>query len=140
MSRLIRHEEDEMNRILSSEDEILPSSGFAVSVMDAVRREAAAPPPIPFPWKRALPGLVVAGLAVTLVLVAGIVAIAQLGRASTTARFSTSWSLSLSSFLPSATPPILHGGMGSAAIWVAMALLLAFVSVKLSMRMASGRG
>ncbi|HMD17384.1 MAG TPA: hypothetical protein VKH18_12015 [Terriglobales bacterium] len=138
MRRLIRYDEDEMNRILSSEDEILPSSGFAVSVMDAVRREAAAPPPIPFPWKRALPGLVVAGLAVGLVLVAGIVAIAQLGRASKTTWFPTSWSLS--SFLPSVTPPILHGGMESAAIWVAMALLLAFVSVKLSMRMASGRG
>ena len=48
--------------------------------MDAVRREAAAPPPIPFPWKRALPGLVVAGFALALVLVAVVVAIAQ-GRA-----------------------------------------------------------
>ena len=68
-----------MDRILSREDEILPSSGFAVSVMEAVRREAAAPPPIPFPWKRALPGLVVAGLALAVVLVAGVVAIVQLG-------------------------------------------------------------
>ena len=87
MRRLIEHDEDEINRILSREDEILPSSGFAVSVMDAVRREAAAPPPIPFPWKRALPGLVVGGIALALVLVAGVVAIAQLGRASTTAVF-----------------------------------------------------
>lgn len=46
---------DEFDRIMSQE-EILPSSGFAASVMEAVRREAAAPPPIPFPWKRALPG------------------------------------------------------------------------------------
>ena len=46
---------DEFDRIMS-EEEILPSSGFAASVMEAVRREAAAPPPIPFPWKRALPG------------------------------------------------------------------------------------
>lgn len=140
MKRLIRHDEDEINRILSREDEMLPSSGFAVSVMDAVRREAAAPPPIPFPWKRALPGLVVAGLAVVLVLIAGIVAIAQLGKASTTARFSTSWSSSLSLPLPPVMPAMLQGGMESAAIWTAMALLLAFVSVKLSMRMASGRG
>ena len=58
----IGNDEDEMDRILSGEDEILPSSGFTVSVMDAVRREAAAPPPIPFPWKRALPGLVLGGL------------------------------------------------------------------------------
>jgi len=132
MRRLIRHDEDEIDRILSGEDEILPSSGFAVSVMDAVRREAAAPPPIPFPWKRALPGLVAAGLALALALVVGVMVIAQLGRASTTALFSTS--------LPSVMPPIFHGGMESAAIWTAMALLVTLVSVKLSMRLASGRG
>ena len=43
MQQLTGHDDDEINRILSSEEEILPSSGFAVSVMDAVRREAAAP-------------------------------------------------------------------------------------------------
>ncbi len=63
IGRLMGNDEGEINRILSREDEILPSSGFTVSVMDAVRREAAAPPPIPFPWKRALPGLVAAGFA-----------------------------------------------------------------------------
>ena len=132
MRRLIRPDEDEIDRILSREDEILPSSGFAVSVMDAVRREAAAPPPIPFPWKRALPGLVAGGLALAVVLVAGIAAIVQLGRTSTTAQFSTS--------LPIGMPPIFHGGIESAAIWTAMALLATLVSVKLSMRLASVRG
>ena len=38
-------------------EDIVPSSGFTASVMDAIAREATAPPPIPFPWKRALPGL-----------------------------------------------------------------------------------
>ena len=42
--RLSGDDAGEIDRILSREDEILPSSGFAVSVMDAVRREAAAPP------------------------------------------------------------------------------------------------
>jgi hypothetical protein len=51
--------EEELDRILSAEREILPSPGFAASVMRAVREEACAPPPIPFPWKRLLPGLVV---------------------------------------------------------------------------------
>jgi len=50
---------DDFDRVMS-EEEILPSSGFAASVMEAVRREAAAPPPIPFPWKRGLPGAVFA--------------------------------------------------------------------------------
>lgn len=129
MKRLIRH--DEIDHILSREDEILPSSGFAVSVMDAVRREAAAPPPIPFPWKRALPGLVVAGFALVLVLVAGVVAIVQLGRASTTAQFSMS--------LPSLLPPIFQRNLEYAASWTVLALLVTFVSVKLSMRLASRR-
>jgi len=122
--------DEEIDRVLSREDEILPSSGFAVSVMDAVRREAAAPPPIPFPWKRALPGLVVAGFALALVLIAIVVAMAR--RASTTPQFSMT--------LPSVMPPIFHGGIESAAIWTALALLVAFVSVKFSMRLASGRG
>jgi len=122
--------QDEIDRILSREDEILPSSGFAVSVMDAVRREASVPPPIPFPWKRALPGLLVAGFALVLVLVAGVVAIAQLDKASTP-QFSIS--------TPSVMPPIFNGGIESAAIWTALALLVALVSVKLSMRLASGR-
>jgi hypothetical protein len=56
-----------------SEEEILPSSGFAASVMDAVRREAAAPPSIPFPWKRALPGLVAAGLTLALIVLVSVV-------------------------------------------------------------------
>src|ERR1700689_2643739 len=115
---------EEVDRMLSSEDEILPSSGFAVAVMDAVRREAAAPPPIPFPWKRALPGLVVAGLALALVLAAGI---SELERALTTARFSSS--------LPSVVPYIFRGGIGSAAMWIAMTLLATLASVKLSLRL-----
>jgi hypothetical protein len=52
--------ENEIDRILSTEDHILPTSGFLSAVMERVREEAAAPPPIPFPWKRALPGFVLA--------------------------------------------------------------------------------
>src|SRR5271154_3508141 len=132
MRRLIEHDiehgEDGINRVLSGEDEILPSSGFAVSVMDAVRREAAAPPPIPFPWKRALPGLVAGGLALILVLVGGVMAIVQLGKATTP-------QLSVSTL--SGMPSMFNGGLESAAIWTALALLVALVSVKLSMRLAS---
>ncbi|HXH85297.1 MAG TPA: hypothetical protein VNI35_00640, partial [Nitrospira sp.] len=54
---------DELDRILSSnDDDILPSSGLAGSVMEAIRSEATTPP-IPFPWERALPGLAAAGVA-----------------------------------------------------------------------------
>jgi hypothetical protein len=39
------------------DDTLVPSSGFAASVMDAITAQSAAPAPIPFPWKLALPGL-----------------------------------------------------------------------------------
>ncbi len=55
-----RMDDEMLNRILASEEELIPSSGFAGSVMERIREEAAAPPPIPFPWKRAIPGIVLA--------------------------------------------------------------------------------
>ena len=68
---------DDIDRILSEQEDIIPSSGFVASVMDSVRHEALTPPPIPFPWKRALPGLVVGGLTVVISLVAGFVALVR---------------------------------------------------------------
>jgi hypothetical protein len=129
MKRLREHEEDEMNRILSRDDEIQPSSGFAGSVMEAVRREAAAPAPIPFPWNRALPGAVVGALALAWVLAAGISDLARLIGAS------ASPPLSVSS--PSVMPFLFHEKMGSAAGWIVLGLVIAFVSTKLSMRFGS---
>jgi hypothetical protein len=49
-----------IDRILATEETLIPSSGFLASVMERVHEEAAVPPPIPFPWKRAVPGMVVA--------------------------------------------------------------------------------
>lgn len=119
---------DDIDRVLSREDDILPSSGFTFSVMDAVRREAAAPPPIPFPWWRALPGLVAGAAALLLVLVASLSAILRLTKESTGPQLPVS--------LPSGMPAVFHGALESAVIWTVLALLLAFVSVKLSTRAA----
>ncbi len=52
---------ERIDEILGSEPELVPSSGFAASVMERIREETAVPPPIPFPWKRAVPGFVIAG-------------------------------------------------------------------------------
>jgi len=49
-----------LDRILASEEGLAPSSGFVASVMERVREEAVAPEPIPFPWRRALPGMILA--------------------------------------------------------------------------------
>lgn len=51
---------DKLDNILASETELIPSSGFLASVMERVTEESAAPPPIPFPWKRAIPGMILA--------------------------------------------------------------------------------
>ena len=42
---------------LAAEPDLEPSSGFAASVMDAVRATAAEPPPLPFPWRRFVTGV-----------------------------------------------------------------------------------
>ena len=49
-----------LDRMLAADEEIVPSSGFLSSVMERVSEEAAAPPPIPFPWRRAVPGMALA--------------------------------------------------------------------------------
>jgi len=49
-----------LDRILATEEQLIPSSGFAASVMERIREEATAPRPIPFPWKQAIPGIVLA--------------------------------------------------------------------------------
>ncbi|HEY1342114.1 MAG TPA: hypothetical protein VGF59_31615 [Bryobacteraceae bacterium] len=56
---------EDLDRILSSEDLLQPSSGFAMDVMAAARRQAAEPAPLPFPWFR-----LAAGLAASLVIAA----------------------------------------------------------------------
>jgi hypothetical protein len=53
--------EAEIGHILASEEKLIPSSGFMASVMESVWQEAALPPQIPFPWKWAVPGILLAG-------------------------------------------------------------------------------
>ena len=48
---------DELDRILLQEPTVSPSREFTRDVMMAVHREAAAPPPIEFPWHRFLAGV-----------------------------------------------------------------------------------
>jgi hypothetical protein len=54
---------DQLDEWLQSDagaTDIVPSSGFTDRVMTAVRESAVAPPPIPFPWLRVVPWIVVA--------------------------------------------------------------------------------
>ena len=59
-----------IDRILGEDPTLTPSSGFVGSVMEAVRREAAGPEPLAFPWRRVAPGLAICLLAVVAAAIA----------------------------------------------------------------------
>src|SRR5688572_29916067 len=120
--------EDELDRVLSRKTEIVPSSGFVGTVMDAVRNEASTPPPLPFPWKRALPGLVAClGLLVWFAVESFRVPERQ---ASAPPIWSTLGS-ALGSWLPTTET--------YAAGWILVSILVTLIALKLSMRLAGGR-
>jgi hypothetical protein len=110
--------DEELDRVLRGDvEEIEPSSGFAASVMEAVRAEAEMPPPIPFPWGRAVPGFV----AVLVALVLVVVLFLRVGGGAVV------W------------PPEMVRMMGVAG-WILGGLVVALVSVGLAARMAGARG
>ena len=117
--------QEDLDRLLSSEEPIVPSSGFADVVMQAVRRETTAPPPISFPWKCVLPGLGLAGLLMVVMLFAPVPA-ARAGAA-----------LLGSTHLPTLFAAVPETTRRLGLNWLMVALLLAWASVKLSIRLAS---
>lgn len=121
---------DDLDRILS-EEQIIPSSGFAAAVMDAVRREASVLPPIPFPWRRALPGLAIA----VPLLVWALGSLTRLVTQAATARVPARVP-ALASILQT---PILQAVINAKTGWVTLALAVTLASVMFSMRLACGR-
>lgn len=71
--------QNDIDRLLTDEDKLTPSSKFLESVMAAVEREAAARRPIEFPWFRALPGIVAMIVALTVAMWSGIGALNEPG-------------------------------------------------------------
>jgi hypothetical protein len=53
---------DDLDRILSTDDNLEPSSDFVMSVMAAVRLPDAEPPALTFPWLRFTAGLTASGV------------------------------------------------------------------------------
>jgi hypothetical protein len=141
-------QDDELDRMLARSygpphsrsahaESIEPSSGFAASVMEQVREEAAAAAalgPIRFPWRRAVPGIcmVVLALAVcaTFFMLASIGAVqlaAHAASSATVVRLQpaiTGWS---------ETAMRLHLG------WLAIGMMIAFVPFSLSRGLMGGR-
>jgi hypothetical protein len=121
-------DEDIARALKADVEEILPSSGFVASVMEAVRLDAATPPPIPFPWTRALPGVAAA----VLVLVSAFVVVVQLAR--------TGIHSSAAAALPPQLVRALEIANDAGLGWIVVASLLAFVSIRFAMRVAGARG
>jgi hypothetical protein len=114
--------------LTSSGDSILPSSGFADSVMTSVYNEAGAPAPIPFPWKRALPGFIAALVALAL-LVATLPAVLYSVFAS--ARRAPAVSIDWQSFAAFLAHPRTPG------LWLGIALALSLACLLLCRRLVS---
>jgi hypothetical protein len=118
--------DDDLDDLLESHEDIVPSSGFTDAVMAAVRQEAWKTPPLGFPWTRAALGPLMAVLVVVLSVASGLVTPASVG---------------------SAVPGVIESGemltaIGDAASsvrlgWMALALFVTVGSVGVSSRLAS---
>ena len=122
-------ERSAMDAILASEEAIVPSSGFLSAVMERVQEEAHVPAPIPFPWKRAVPGLALAagvfGWGAVELVWMGVVAAQQ----------------------SAMTAPHLSSGLSAGAVlplqqagWIALGLGVSVASWLLARRLAGGSG
>ncbi|HLH44106.1 MAG TPA: hypothetical protein VKV74_14055 [Bryobacteraceae bacterium] len=119
--------QDEFDRALSGEVPIVPSAGFVNGVMEAVRREASAPPPIPFPWKRALPGLA-AGIVALAAMIAAVVK--DVAHPASAVPAQSGWSSALA-----------HAAALTKAYgidWILLMVAITLACVTLSMRLTAG--
>lgn len=116
---------DPLDRILADDEELMPSSGFLASVMERVQEEAQAPAPIPFPWRRAIPGIV---------LVAGVFGWAAIEFTCLAIPAMRTMSLTQPDFTLNLSHPVQEAG------WVAFALIISLASWLLSRRLTGEHG
>lgn len=128
MKRTEEELDRDLTRILGHDpagDMIVPSSGFSARVMENLHESAEAPPPLAFPWKRALPAF---GCALAILLYAGLRFISGLRYTPVSEHAAAGLQL----------PPVILNAAAPLG-WIALALLVALVSVKLCLRLAAPR-
>lgn len=116
---------DPLDRILADDEELMPSSGFLASVMQRVQEEARAPVPIPFPWRRAIPGIV---------LVVGVFGWAAVQFARQAIPAIRNISLTQRDFTLNLSHPVQEAG------WIAFALVISLASWLYSRRLTGEHG
>jgi len=114
-----------IDQILATEEELIPTSGFLASVMERVHDEARMPAPLPFPWKRAIPGIVLA---------TGVFGWGAIEFARQALQASRTINVTQLQIPASVEQPLEQAG------WVALALVISFASVLLSRRIAGQSG
>jgi hypothetical protein len=120
--------EHELDQILSKEENVVPSAKFTKSVMYAVRLEAAAPPPVTFPWLRALPGIAAGVFALMWIVIEGARLYEPRGEAA----------VILGSILERLTP-FLAKAEAAGLRWILLALLVTMACVELTWRVSERR-
>ncbi len=126
--------EGDIDRALATaSDSILPSSGFADDVMAAIDREAsAAPAPLAFPWKRAVPG-VIAAVAVLALLVAMIASVLESTASRREPAVSLNWPIDVQTIAAHVSHP------ANGATWLVISLALCGACLIFCRRLASPR-
>jgi hypothetical protein len=119
--------QEDLDRMFSRQENIVPSSGFVGSVMNAIACQASTPPPIPFPWKYALPGF-----AAWLIALVSFIYLAF-------AHFDASSTRSALARTAPMLAAIIEGLKAVDGAWIAVALLVSAASVFFSMRMVGAR-
>jgi hypothetical protein len=117
--------------LAGNSEQLAPSSGFAVSVMESIETQAAEPPPIAFPWLRALPGL----FALLCCLVVLVVALLRMSAGSSFA----GTALDSSGQFANSMSHIMTAGEMTFS-WIAVAALLSITAVAASFRLTGRRG
>ena len=120
--------EHELDQMLSKERDVMPSARFTKSVMEAVRAEASAPPPLTFSWWRVLPLVATGIFTVAWVFIEGL-GLYTVPQASP--GVGTSWT----DRIPALLFQIESFGIG----WVLLALLITAACVELTWRACDRR-
>jgi hypothetical protein len=122
----------ELDHILAEQPDLYPSPNFTAAVMQAVRKDAATPAPIPFPWLIVIPGLLAWGLTLATVILIAFYDPAVPATSTGRLAFDLSgvWQ-ELAAAAAWVTRP--------EVVWIAVALLLTLVCVQIPLRLMRGR-